>query len=202
MPLIFGRHINRYYLRYAHWLLLGLASLVAVDYLQLLIPNLYQMVVNGVNQGWVLVDGVRVDFDGALLLNRICMPMVGIILAMVAGRFLWRVMFFGTAIQVEEHLRNRMFDNSRRLSQSYYQIHKVGSLMSLYTNDLDTVQECFAWGIMMFFDALLLGVLAVVKMLRMSWVLTVLSLIPTGLLLASAVVRDLTEGLRREERMP
>ena len=46
--MIFGRHINRYYLRYAHWLLFGLLSLVAVDYLQLIIPNLYQMVINGV----------------------------------------------------------------------------------------------------------------------------------------------------------
>ena len=186
--MIFGRHINKYYLRYLHWLLLGLASLVAVDYLQLLIPNLYQMVVNGLNQGWVLVEGTQVPFDMDFLLNRICMPMVWIILSMVAGRFLWRIMFFGTAIKVEEQLRNRMFDNARHLSQSYYQVHKVGSLMSLFTNDLDTVQECFAWGIMMFFDALLLGILALEKMFRMNWLLTVLSLIPTGLLLASATV--------------
>ena len=186
--MIFGRHINRYYLRYGHWLLLGLASLIAVDYLQLLIPNLYQMVINGLNQGWVLVDGARVPFDMDFLLDRICMPMVWVILSMVAGRFLWRIMFLGTAFKVEESIRNRMFDNARHLSQSYYQIHKVGGLMSLFTNDLDTVAECFAWGIMMFFDALLLAVMAVVKMLRMSVLLTILSLIPTALLLASATV--------------
>lgn len=186
--MIFGRHINRYYLHYAHWLLLGLASLVAVDYLQLMIPGLYQMVVNGLNKGWVVVDEVQVAFDMDFLLDQICMPMVIIILCMVAGRFLWRIMFLGTAIKVEENLRNRMFDNSRQLSQNYYQVHKVGSLMSLYTNDLDTVQECFAWGIMMFFDALLLAVLALTKMFRMSVILTFLSLIPTALLLASATV--------------
>ena len=186
--MIFGRHINRYYLQYLHFLLLGLASLVAVDYLQLIIPNLYQMVINGLNQGWVLVDGVQVPFDMDFLLNRICLPMVTIILSMVFGRFLWRIMFFGTAIKVEERLRNRMFDNARHLSQNYYQIHKVGGLMSLFTNDLDTVQECFAWGIMMFFDALLLAVLSLTKMFRMNVLLTFLSLIPTALLLASATV--------------
>ena len=186
--MIFGRHINRYYLRYLHFLLLGLASLVAVDYLQLIIPNLYQMVVNGLNQGWVLVDGAQVPFDMDFLLNKICLPMVTIILSMVFGRFLWRIMFFGTAIKVEERLRNRMFDNARHLSQNYYQVHKVGGLMSLFTNDLDTVQECFAWGIMMFFDALLLAVLSLTKMFRMNVLLTVLSLIPTALLLASATV--------------
>ena len=36
--------------------------------------------------------------------------------------------------------------------------------MSLFTNDLETVQECFAHGFLMFFDALFLGVLSVVKM--------------------------------------
>lgn len=186
--MIFGRHINRYYIRYAHWLLLGLASLIAVDYLQLIIPGLYQMVVNGLNKGWVLIDEVQVPFDMDFLLDRICMPMVIIILCMVAGRFLWRIMFLGTAFKVEEQIRNRMFDNSRQLSQNYYQVHKVGGLMSLYTNDLDTVSECFAWGIMMFFDALLLAVLALIKMFRMSVILTFLSLIPTALLLASATV--------------
>ena len=123
--MIFGRHINRYYLRYAHWLLLGLASLIAVDYLQLIIPNLYQMVINGVNDGFVVQNGVQAPFDMSFLLHSILMPMIWIILAMVVGRFLWRIMFFGTAIKVEERLRNRMFDNARHLSQNYYQIHNV-----------------------------------------------------------------------------
>ncbi len=186
--MIFGKHINRYYRIHALRLLLGLLSLVTVDYLQLRIPNLYQMVINGVNAGTVDYRGSRVAFDMPFLLDRILLPMVGIIFAMVAGRFLWRVMFFGAGIRIEEDLRNRMFDNARHLSQNYYQHNKVGSLMSLFTNDLDTVQECFGWGVMMFFDALLLGVLAVWKMLRMNWLLTLLSMIPTALLLASATV--------------
>ena len=56
--------------------------------MQLLVPNLYQMVINGINEGFVLVDGVEVPFDMDFLLDRICMPMVWIILAMVFGRFI------------------------------------------------------------------------------------------------------------------
>ena len=186
--MIFGRHINRYYLRYAWLLLLGLGSLVMVDYLQLEIPQLYQMVVNGVSSGCVTVEGVTYPFDMAFLLDRICMPMVGIILCVVAGRFAWRACFFGAAIRVETDLRNRMFDNARHLSREYYQVNKVGSLMSLFTNDLDTVQECYGWGIMMFCDAVLMGALAVSKMWRMDPVLTTFSLIPMAFLLASATV--------------
>ena len=186
--MIFGKHINRYYLKYAPMLLIGLASLIMVDYLQLVIPNLYQMVINGISQGYVDVDGTRFVFDMNFLLERICMPMVGIILCVVFGRFIWRAAFFGAAIKVETDLRNRMFDNARNLSRQYYQVNKVGSLMSLFTNDLDTVQECYGWGIMMFFDALLMGALAVSKMWRMDPLLTVLSLIPMAFLLASATV--------------
>ena len=186
--MIFGKHINKYYLKYAPMLLLGLVALVAVDYLQLEIPKLYSMVINGMNNGYVLVDGVQVAFDMDYVLDSICMPMVKIILIMVAGRFLWRICFFGSAMKLEEDLRNRMFDHAKDLSREYYQVNKVGNLMSLFTNDLDTVQECFGWGIMMFFDALLLGVLAVARMWQMDRMLTVLSLIPMGFLLAAATV--------------
>ena len=186
--MIFGKHINRYYIKYGHMLLLGLASLIMVDFLQLEIPRLYQLVVNGVSQGQVTVDGAVHVFDMDFLLDKICMPMVGIILCVVIGRFLWRALFFGAAIRVETDLRDRMFDNCKNLSREYYQVNKVGNLMSLFTNDLDTVQECYGWGIMMFCDAVLMGLLAVTKMWRMDAMLTVFSLIPMAFLLASATV--------------
>ena len=186
--MILGKHINRYYLRYAGWLILGLLALVVVDYLQLEIPKLYGMVINGMNMGYVELEGVRYDFNVDFLLDRICMPMVKIILAMIFCRFLWRICFFGSAVKLEEDLRNRMFSHAKELSREYYQVNKVGDLMSLFTNDLDTVQECFGWGVMMLFDALLLGILAVINMWKMDPLLTILSLIPMAFLLASATV--------------
>ncbi len=186
--MIFGKHINRYYVRYALWLICGLAALAAVDILQLRIPGMYQMLINGINEGAVMVDGQMVPFDLAFLLDRICMPMVGIILAMVFGRFAWRVTFIGAAIRTETDLRNRMFSHAKELSHEYYQVNKVGNLMSLFTNDLDTVQECYGWGIMQLFDALCLGSLAVWKMWSMDHILTVFSMIPMVLLFACATV--------------
>ena len=186
--MIFGKHINKYYLKYAGWLLLGLAALVLVDYLQLLIPNLYQMVINGMNQGYVMAEGQRFAFDMDFLLDRICMPMVWIILAVVFCRFLWRVCIFGAAIKVETGLRNEMFDHAKDLSRQFYQENKVGGLMSLFTNDLDTVQDCYGSGFLMVLDVLVLGSLAVGKMWNMDPLMTGLSLIPMALLLASSMV--------------
>ena len=186
--MIFGKHINRYYFRYAHWLILGLLSLVTVDSMQLVIPKFYRMIINGMNGGMVEVNGAMLPFDMDFLLDRICMPLLGVALCMVICRFLWRVCFFGTAIRVEGQLRNRMFDHAKNLSREYYQVNKVGDLMSLFTNDLDAVQESFGWGVMMFFDAVLLGLLAVVEMWKMDRMLTGLALIPMLCLMASSVV--------------
>lgn len=186
--MIFGKHINRYYFKYGAWLLLGLAALIIVDWFQLVIPNLYQMLINGINTGYVEIDGNSVAFDFDFLLDRICMPMVGIILLMVFGRFLWRVMLFGSAIRVETDIRNKMFDHAKDLSQEYYQVNKVGNLMSLFTNDLDTIQECFGWGFLMFFDALFLGILAVIKMWNMDRVLTVFAMVPMVFLMAASTI--------------
>jgi len=181
--LIFGKHINRYYLRYAPALLLGVLALILVDYFQLKIPELYKMVINGMNTGAVELNGQVHEFNIDFLLDEICLPMIFIILAMVIGRFMWRICFFGSAIRLETDIRSRMFDHCKDLSRQYYQVNKVGNLMSLFTNDLETVQDCFGSGILMFFDALLLGVLAIVKMWRMDALLTAFSLIPMALLL-------------------
>ena len=186
--MLFGKHINKYYLRFAPILLLGLASLILVDYFQLLIPEIYKSVINGINDGFVVIDDVTYKFDISFLLDKVCLPMIFVILALVVGRFIWRICFFGSAIKVETDLRCRMFDHCKDLSQEYYQVNKVGNLMSLFTNDLRTVQECFGSGVLSFFDALLLGCMALYKMFRLSPMLTLLSLIPMALLIVVATI--------------
>ena len=187
--MLFGKHINRYYLRYGWALLLGVCALVLVDYFQLRMPELYRMVVNGMNDGAVtMADGTVQAFNMDFLLDEICRPMIIVLIAMVLGRFTWRVCFFGTAIAVETDLRGRMFDHCKDLSRQYYEREKVGSLMSLFTNDLETVQDCFGAGILMFADALLLGMLAVIKMFRMSISLTLFSLLPMAILLVIGTI--------------
>lgn len=186
--MIFGKYINRYYLKNAPALLLGMLALIMVDIIQLKVPELYRLVINGINLGQVTVNGQLVLFDKMVLLQQICLPMIFIVIIMVIGRFLWRVCFYGSAVKVEAELRERMFDHSRRLSQQYYQVNKVGNLMSLYTNDLDTIQECFGDGVLMFCDALVLGLMALFKMWQMSSTLTLLALIPALIMFAIGTI--------------
>ncbi len=179
--MLFGKQINRYYLRHLPVLIFGLFALVMVDFIQLKVPEIYGFIVD-------VLNGQVPAFDGKMLLDEVCLPMFRIILCMVAGRFLWRICFFGTAIRVETDLRSRMFDKLKGLSQYYYQKSKVGDLMSLFTNDLETVQDCFGNGILMLGDAAFLGAMALVKMFRVNATMTLFTMIPLTLLLCSSLI--------------
>ncbi len=198
--MLFGKHINRYYVKHLPALLIGVLTLLVIDFLQLEIPALYRLVINGINDGKVTVDGAELPFDMTFLLDRICLPMLIIIFLMAIGRFVWRICFFGAGIKVETDLRGRMFDRCKDLSRQYYQVNKVGTLMSYFTNDLETVQDCFGSGVLMFADALFLGVLAIGKMFGMDLLLTVFSLIPMVFLFVIGTVVGHTMEKKWDER--
>ena len=60
---------------------------------------------------YLLENGVQIPFDMDFLLDRICMPLVIIILCLVAGRFLWRICFIRAGIGVEKGTLNMIFTN-------------------------------------------------------------------------------------------
>ncbi len=185
--MIFGKHVNKYYMRYFALLLFGLLSLITVDYFQLEIPKIYKALLLGINTGYIDEAGTA-EFNLDTLLDKICAPIFIVMIAMIIGRFLWRVCFFGASVRTEKNLRKEMFEHACKLSQNYYQVNRVGNLMALFTNDLETVEECFGWGLMMFLDAILLGGLSLYNMLKVQPLLTLFCLIPMVFLLFIGVI--------------
>ncbi|MBP3919437.1 MAG: ABC transporter ATP-binding protein [Clostridia bacterium] len=182
--MLFGKYLNKYYVKHLLALCIGFIALFCVDFAQLKVPEFYRMVVNGLmGEAVVLSDGTQKPFTMDLLLDEICRPLIFVILVLVVGRFVWRICFFGSATKVETELRAEMFDHTKDLSTEYFQENKVGYLMSLFTNDLSTVRECFGVGMMEFADALMLGLLSLSKMARMNLLLTVFSMIPMAIML-------------------
>lgn len=179
--MLFGKHINKFYLKYLPQLLLGIIALVVVDYMQLKIPELYGYIVG-------VLNGMESEFTKEVLLRKVCIPMFFIILSMVGGRFVWRICFFGGGIRVETDLRSEMFDRLKDMSQTYYRKNKIGNLMSLFTNDLETVQDCFGSGVLMFCDAAFLGLLALYRMFCVNGLMTLFALIPMMILLSGSLI--------------
>ena len=67
--MLFGKFINRYYLKYLHLFLFGLVALIAVDYAQLEIPKLYKYLINGINEGVVEINGQMLPFNFDFVLD-------------------------------------------------------------------------------------------------------------------------------------
>lgn len=188
--MLFGKHINQYYLRYFWAFVLGITALIAVDYFQLLVPELLAKIINETSEG-------NLTFD---FLSGICTNILIIAFVMFLGRFTWRLTLFGGAVRIQSDLREKMFIYSEKLSQRYYKENKTGALMALFTNDLETIEEAFGSGTIMMIDAFFLGGLAFYKMFRLNWMLALMALIPLAILAICGVFVGRVMSMKFEKR--
>ena len=171
--MLFGRYINKYYLKYAIFFIIGVAALVAVDIAQLFIPEYLGEIVELLTKN----EGVLPKMVQDRIIEIIIATLI-IAGVMMLGRMLWRFTIFHASYKIEANLREQMFLKASRLSQRYYHENKVGSIMAWFTNDIDVISEFFGWGTIMLVDAAFLSVFVIVKMLLMDWVLSIISFIP------------------------
>ena len=131
--MIFGKYINKYYIKYILFFILGIAALLAVNWVQLEIPKICGQILDGV------ADEAKNDpnslFNNPEMINRLMIQLAIIALIMFIGRFMWRYCIFGVAVRVETDIRYDMFNHSLKLSNAFYKHHKTGALMALFTND-------------------------------------------------------------------
>jgi len=166
--MIFGKAINKYYLKNWYMFLAGIIALVIIDTIQLEIPGLLGSIVDGLDKG-------TIDMSGVIDVLKIVAVYVAIIMG---GRFIWRMTIFSASRRFDYGLRNDMFAHAEKLSNEYYSEHKVGGLMAYFTNDLESVRRAVGPGMIMFVDAVYLGGLALYKMSFLDTTLTIYSAIP------------------------
>ncbi len=160
-------------LRYSPVYIIGLAALFMVDYVQLFIPQFMGEVTDGLASRSIDAAGI----------GRLCMQIIFCGLLHLLGRFVWRYCIFGTARKVERIMRSQLFEHLETLPQRYYHEHKTGDLMSYFTNDLEAVRIAVGPSIVTAFDATVLTVLVLYRMItRISLTLTLYTLIPMGVL--------------------
>ena len=187
--MVFGKHFYKYYFRYFHTFILGALALVLVDLFQLEIPEIVGQIIDAIKEQ-TLSKELLLGFTERLL----------IVAAIVfVGRFLWRICIFGNGCKIEADIRNKMFRHMEKMSQTYFSNNKTGALMALYTNDLQTIRQSFGSGTLMFVDALALGILASIKMIKLNPMLTLFCVIPLVIVGAFAMLmrRRISRKVRR-----
>lgn len=188
--MLFGKYINKYYLKFCWLFLIGLIGLVAVDVFQLFIPEYLGKLVD-------MFDGGAID---KAALKEIILGVMVVAIVMFFGRIMWRLSIFNASQRIEAGLRHTMFLKSERLSQRYYHENKVGTVMAWFTTDLETIEEFFGWGSVMLVDALFLSVLALYKMFSLDWALSCLLLIPLALIVVWGMLVEKFMALKWEQR--
>lgn len=174
--MLFGRHINKYYLRYSYLFIIGILTLVAIDWIQLYIPEYLGQIVDLFSVNYVASEIYKSVLDISL---KILVIAVGLML----GRILWRITLFSASKKIEADFRSRMFEKAEKLSRQYYQDNKVGTILSWFTSDTETIEEYFSWGTLMMVDAIFLSIFAVIKMVRLNLLLSLMSFIPLALII-------------------
>ncbi len=166
------RTLRSYFVQYRWHLIAGLATLLVVDGLQLIIPQVIRWAIDDLTMGGI----VRAD------LIRHGLTIAGIALLIGFFRYFWRLLILGTARRIEEALRNRLFNHLQTLSLGFFQETKTGDLMAHATNDIDAVRMAVGMGLVAITDAIVLGASSVVFMVLIEPRLTLFAMIPMPLI--------------------
>lgn len=163
-------YVKRYGIRYT----IGLIALLTVDAVNVYIPQFTGEITDGLKTGTLNFNGI-LSLIGKILL-------FGIIIAI--GRFGWRYFIHSPSRLIERDLRNDLFAHLETLSMHYFNEHKTGDLMAHFTNDLNAIRMLLGFAIITAFDATVMMLLVLGKMIHyVSPKLTLIAVIPMLLIM-------------------
>lgn len=170
--------IFTYARKYKLSLFVTAASMLALVGLQLLIPWIIKLLIAEITAS----DTTRVAMDYVTKLTLIAMA---IFIARAGLQFVRSYMAHVAGWGVVADVRKYIYDHMQRLSLRFYEDKQVGQLMSNVVNDTDLFEQFISHAIpdVVVNVLTLLGVTAV--LFTLNWQLTLLSMIPIPLVIAS-----------------
>jgi len=147
---------------------LGLCTLIIVDAMQLIVPKVFQKVIDSLASGMATSS----------LLFKLGLLILGLYLIMGIFRFFWRYLVIGSSHRIDRNIRQELYDHLQTLSPQYYDQTKVGDIMAHATNDISAVRMATGIATIASFDAIFLSLSSITIMLIMNWKLTLITMIP------------------------
>ena len=127
----------------------------------------------------MLASGSR-DFSGLAsdLIQLVCVMGIGVITAFTYNRIMVNVSQ-GTML----HLRDDLFRRMEALPIKYFDTHAHGDIMSVYTNDVDTLRQLLSQSIPQIINSIITMTATLVTMIILNPALTVISLLTAAVML-------------------
>ncbi len=162
-------YITGYLKKYAILYIIGILCDVMVDIVQVYTPQFLGEIVN------IVGNTANPTF---LDIKPIIIKIFIIAVVLLIGRMWMRFTLFRASGKIEAELRHDMFKKTERLSQRYYHENKVGTIMSWFSTDIESIEEFIGWGVIMAVDAVFLSIVSIWKMVKLDWVLSIIAVIP------------------------
>lgn len=158
-----------FYLRkYKRYYAIGITSLVVVDTLEVLPPLLLK---------WA-IDELGKPLPVSTVFLWLAAAYVGVAIVQGFMRFLWRQYIIRTSMIAANDMRQELFGHLSVLSPGFFKKNRVGELVSLSTNDIESVRFALGPGALTFFDALFYFIAIPPIMFWLSPKLALISLLP------------------------
>lgn len=196
--MIFGKYINCYYKKYWYLFIAVFLCDAFVDMIQLCIPLIIGNVISAFSNLEIQSKPYQFSllrpffgYDGGFLvkaeeslpfyqtdffLTLILIALIGFFI--FVGRMGWRYFTAKIGSKIERDLRSKMFAHIQTMSLNYYNQKKVGGLLSFFTNDLQTIKQCFSEALIWVTDLVVLGTLSFILMALLSYQLALYTAIP------------------------
>ncbi len=107
-----------------------------------------------------------------------CIYLVGILAAWINARVMVNVTQFTL-----RNLRTKLFTHMESLPISYFDTHPHGDIMSVYTNDVDTLRQMLSQSIPQLVSSVITIVSVFFSMCMLSWQLTIVTMLMVALML-------------------
>jgi ATP-binding cassette subfamily B multidrug efflux pump len=118
-----------------------------------------------------LMSSSSPDFSGLL---KAVTVMGFIYLAGILATLFYNRMMVAISQGVQKNIRDQLFSHMQSLPIRFFDTHKFGDLMSVYTNDVDTLRQLFSQSIPQLFSSAVTILFVFVAMLTVSWHLAIL----------------------------
>nr|MCR5755697.1 ABC transporter ATP-binding protein [Acetatifactor sp.] len=122
--------------------------------------------------------------DFSRLLQEI-LRVAGIYLVGIAATYTYNRLMVNVTQGTMQRLRNDMFSHMEKLPIRYFDTHTHGDIMSMYTNDIDTLRQMISQSIPQIFSSAITVVSVLISMVVLNIPLTIVTLLMVGIMMYS-----------------
>ncbi len=185
------QYLNKYFVKYKYRFLTGILTTIAAQIFMLFSPKLISNSFKTI-ENFIASNGANPDLIKSRLLQNILL-VIGTTLVSGVFTFLMRQTLIVMSRHIEFDLKNDIFAQYEKLTQSFYKRNRTGDLMNRISEDVGKVRMYVGPAVMYSINTFVRFTMVIVFMYKVSPLLTLYTLLPLPIL--SYIIFKLTQKI-------